>query len=55
MGISVGATAYPQFLVIDDFGNKPFAISAMGYVAMSFRYPAPVTALALPALSYLIY
>ena len=55
VGFSVGATAYPQFLVIDDYGNKPFAISAMGYVALTFRYPAPVTLLALPALTYLIY
>ena len=55
VGFSIGATAYPQFLVIDDYGNKPFAISAMGYVALTFRYPAPVTLLALPALTYLIY
>ena len=55
VGISAGVSAYPQFLVVDDLGNRPFAISAMGYVALSFRYPAPVTTLALPALSYLIY
>lgn len=55
VGITVGATAYPQFLVLDDYRDTPFAIAAMGYAALSFRYPAPVTGLALPALAYIIY
>ena len=52
--ISGGATVYPQFFVSDDARSTSFSIAAMGWIGMSFRYPAPVSAFALPAIGYLI-
>lgn len=54
VGITLGATAYPQFLIADDAQDRLFSVAALGYVAMSFRYPAPVSALAIP-IAYMIY
>ena len=53
--VTAGATVYPQFAVFDDARRTPFSIVAVGYLAISFRFPSPLPSLAMPALGYLIY
>ena len=55
VGLSAGATIYPQFVVIDDSRDDVFSIAALGYIGLALRFPAPASLLALPALPYIIY
>ncbi len=55
VGITAGATIYPQFLVLDDGRSDNFSIAAVGYIGMSFRYPSPLAILAVPVFDYLLY
>ena len=53
-GLSVGTTVYPQFFVLDDGRSDNFSIACMGYIGISFRYPSPISMVAIPAISYWI-
>ena len=55
MGLTAGATVYPQFFVLDDGRPDRFSIAASGYIGMSMRFPATLSMLAIPAVSYLLY
>ena len=55
VGITAGATLYPQFFVLDDARPGSMSFMGIGYIAMSFRYPAPVSLIALPVVDYILY
>lgn len=52
IGFTLGATAYPQFLIFDDARNSNFSILVNGYVGMALRFPASLVALSV--LDYII-
>lgn len=54
VGVTVGATVYPQFFVIDDGRSSNFSIASLAYVGMSFRFPSPAAFIALPVIDYLL-
>ncbi len=55
VAFNAGVTAYPQFLVLDDGRNSNFSFAILGYIGLSFRYPSPVTAIALPVIDYILF
>ena len=55
IGITAGTSLYPQFAVFSDEKDGGFSFMGTGYIAVSFRYPAPASLLAMPAVGYLIY